>query len=211
MSGCPVPQGKNPDDCGVAMPNSEEEKALQRYQLAVGKVVFSWNNMQESLILLYVRISDCGEKEGFETWNSIKNDGAQRKLIRDAAAARGSAFWKAKGEKAEDDIKWLLDQIAELQELRNQVVHASFKIHRTNGKSPTVEAFPYLGNPRSKQLQGKDILEQCAYCEVRAQLLMLYAYDLLAPVALAQCPWPSKPNLPPPEASQRPNTKSTHF
>ena len=93
------------------MPNTAEfNESLQRYKLALGDVVFSWNTLQEALGFLFSVVSGLGPNMGFAIWNSINNDHAQRQLISGAVEGRGDEFWNAKAGTAKSDLTWLVNK-----------------------------------------------------------------------------------------------------
>ena len=90
------------------------EKVFAPYAREVGKLVASWNQLQERLGELFsviVRKDHAGI--ALAIWYSTRSDLAQRQMLRassEAAAAAGLFPEQAK----KDDIKWLLDRTDEL-------------------------------------------------------------------------------------------------
>ncbi len=175
----------------------EYEKILEPYALEIGKLVFSWNRMQEKFGKLYWAV--LGKESGAEAdekWNSLYSDREQRKLLRGAAIKKVWPETQSSPTKLED-IEWLLDQAETLAEKRNDAVHASY-VMLTDGEGTRTVANSFSGNRRAKNLEGKELLQEFPQYRVCAERLAQYAqimqYHLNFPSQYPE--WPARPILP---------------
>jgi hypothetical protein len=181
----------------VTLPTNEERKAaFEAYVAAVGKVAHAWNYLHEKLGTLFVVVSGA-EKEvvALAIWYSVKSDRAQRDMLRAAVNATNSER-SERMPRAADDLKWLLDRANELAEERNNAVHAPCSLYIGGSGSEMGAAF-FNGNPRAKNLMGKELLVEFAWCEGCAESLSLFTQRLATAIAFPdQYEWPKQPKLP---------------
>jgi hypothetical protein len=90
---------------------------------------------------------------------SVKSDRAQRDMLRAAVNATNSERSK-RLPKAPANLKWLLDRADALAEDRNNAVHAPCSLYLGGSVSEMGAAF-FNGNPRAKNLMGKELLPNC--------------------------------------------------
>lgn len=177
--------------------DEELERILEPTALELGKLVFAYNRMQDKLNKLYWAM--LGFEHGTradEEWNKLRSDRDQRKLLRDAAKKK---VWPKAFETItiREDIEWLLDEVDNVGERRNDSIHASF-VMITDGLGTSAASNPFSGSQRSKNLVGKDLLiefrwyRQCA--ETLAQYAQAIQYHVLFTDRYPQ--FPKRPVLP---------------
>ena len=178
--------------------DDERSKALYQYQLALGRVAFSWNGLHEMLGFIFVAMNGASFQDGFKTWYSVDNDGLQRKKIRAAVNAKGDDFWKRAPDIAKADIIWLLDETDSLAKDRNRAIHAPCKVFIEDGKCTSVQAFRDFGNQRAEELSGTDVLAEFSYYEIVAIKLCLYISEIIPFIWFDNwsTSWPERPRLP---------------
>jgi hypothetical protein len=110
-----------PEPIAIAEPNAVFD-ALD-YALAVGRVVYKWNNLHEELGRLFVAVRNEDKAPLLTKWWSCETDKGQRKKLRDAVTNARKVRWKALP-KAVADLEWLLERVDELAEDRHNAVHA---------------------------------------------------------------------------------------
>jgi hypothetical protein len=179
------------------------ETAFGEYQLAVGKVAHAWNVLHESLGVLFVTVSAADKvpawaepRVALAIWYAAKSDRVQRDMLR-AAVNANSRRWE-KLPKALDDLKWLLDRCDELAEHRNNAVHAPCAVYIGGNDPPEMgPAYFAAQNPRAKNLVGKELLVEFAWCERYAQTLREFIQRLENSIRLPdRYPWPDRPSKP---------------
>jgi hypothetical protein len=147
------------------------EKVFAPHAREVGKLVASWNQLQERLDELFsVIVRKDHPGIALAIWYSTRSDLAQRQMLRassEAAAAAGLFPEQAKKE----DIKWLLDRTNELAQQRNDAIHAP------------VAFFTDQDGTRS-------------WYEKKASALSGFALRCAASLGNADIGWPERPKLP---------------
>jgi hypothetical protein len=165
----------------------ETKKAFDAYVAAVGKVAHAWNYLHERLGVLFVAVTGMERNLALSIWYSVRSDLAQREMLKAAV--------NAKLPKAPDDLKWLLDRAQEVANARNDAVHAPCSLY-INGSGSEMGASFFDGNPRAKNLVGKELLVEFAWCEGYAETLSRFAEMLANAVAFPdRFAWPERPKI----------------
>ena len=176
----------------------ETKKAFDAYVAAVGKVAYAWNYLHEELGKLFVVVGGAEREVALSIWYSVRNDGAQREILRAAVNATNSER-SERLPKAPDDLKWLLDRANDLADARNNAVHAPCSLYIGGTGSEMGPAFSN-GNPRTKKLMGKELLVEFAWCERYAETLSRFTRMLGIAIALPErYQWPERPKILSPE------------
>lgn len=162
---------------------------------AVGRVVHTWNNLQEQLAVLFCRVTGMSNEIGIAVWHSTNNDRAQREMLRAAVTATDEE-WSERYPKAKKDIGWLLAEADKLAMRRNNVVHAPCYVGLRSKSELEIVPLAMSGNPRAKALHGKDILTEFAWYEETAEKLRGFARWTDAALSLENFEWPVKPSMP---------------
>jgi hypothetical protein len=138
-------------------------------------------------------------------WNAASFDRPKRALLK-AALITATADEQAKYPKMVSDISWILDRTNDLEDLRNDGVHAPLVVlgDTRNAASPSrflglTGAFVMpalaLRNIRANKLHKKDLLKEFRYC--RDATLVLRDFVVRIDTALSRSgPWPNRPSLP---------------
>jgi len=169
------------------------------YVRAVGEVVLAWNAMHDLLAELFWVVTGIPNgKIPLDIWHSIKNDWSQRDILR---ATTNAAFAGESGEhrRIREEIKWLLDRINSLAEQRNNAIHAPliFVRQSTDPSVGTIIPATFFGNPRAKNLVGKDLLKEFNWYRQMAVVLGSHALRLKFYLRKVEgAPWPDRPLLP---------------
>lgn len=186
---------------------NELTAAFEPYYAAVGRTAHAWNHLQDELANLFADLTEL-DSLGLALWHALKSDRTQRDVLEAAAKAKGEdEEWLSGFPKAKDDILWLLARANELADKRNDAIHAPCTIGIASGQIEIVPS-SFFGNPRARKLQGKQILNEFAWYEERADVLRNFA------VALGSClrrhdtrTWPERPRTP--ELRQDSNRKAS--
>ena len=113
----------------------ETREAIEAYCVAVGLVVYEWNDLHEKLARLFALIREGDRQETLTEWYAIRSDTGQREKLRCAITKTTSGRWK-KSPRAPDDLKWLLDRADKLASDRNNAIHAPCSLYlRGDGSS----------------------------------------------------------------------------
>jgi hypothetical protein len=168
--------------------------AVDDYAVAVGRVAHEWNYLHERLGALFVAVTGMERNLALSIWYSVKSDRAQRDMLKAAIDATNSQRSEKRPE-APVDLKWLLDRANELAEARNDAVHAPCSLY-IGGSGSEMRASFFDGNPRAKNLMGKELLVEFAWCERFAENLSRFAQMLGTAIALPdRFPWPERPKI----------------
>jgi hypothetical protein len=141
-------------------------EAIEAYCVAVGLVVYEWNDLHEKLARLFALVRGGSRREILAEWYAIRSDTRQREKLRCAVTETTSGRWK-KSPRAPDDLKWLLDRVDKLASDRNNAIHAPCSLYlRGDGSSEVMAAvrLANAGNRRAKGLEGEDLLTEFHWC-----------------------------------------------
>ena len=136
---------------------AETREAIEAYCVAVGLLVYEWNDLHEKLARLFALVREGDRQESLTEWYAIRSDTRQREKLRCAIAETTSDRWK-KSPRAPDDLKWLLDHADKLASDRNNAIHAPCSLYlRGDGSSEVMAAVrsANAGNRRAKSPRGK--------------------------------------------------------
>jgi hypothetical protein len=176
---------------------------VKPYLIEIGLMALAWNSLHENLGELFwriTRISNGGLP--FAIWHELRDDRAQRNILRAAASTGLHAWSPMPGQPGERWVKtgkqkigWLLSEIENLSNSRNNFLHAPFMFHAALG---TPEPHDFFGHPRAKALRGKNFLDEIQ--RDRENMAILGTYSIALRFRLdVKCephvPWPSKPHL----------------
>ena len=155
----------------------ETREAIEAYCVAVGLVVYEWNDLHEKLARLFALIRE-GDRQGtLREWYSIRSDTRQREKLRCAITETTSDRWK-RSPRAPDDLKWLLDRVDKLASERNNAIHAPCSLYlRGDGSSEVMAAVrsANAGSRRAKNFEGKNLLIEFHWCAAYAVCLGQFA------------------------------------
>lgn len=184
---------------------SAGQAAFEPYFAAVGKVVHAWNQLQEQLGILFCVVVDVPREVGLSIWHANANDGAQRRMLRDAVPfidqSKLDAF-----PAAVRDLKWLLGKADIVADRRNSAIHAPCSIGP--GENGELEIQPDFGmNPRAKKLRGTQVLQEFEWCANCADALRRFARSADVALALEGYAWPDRPPLPSLPHTDRPTRR----
>jgi hypothetical protein len=169
-------------------------EAFDAYAASVGKVAHAWNSLHERLGVLFAAVTGMERNVALSIWYSVQSDRAQREMLKAAVYATNSQR-SEKLPKAPDDLKWLLDRAEEVANARNNAVHAPCSLF-IGGSGSEMGAAYFDGNPRAKNLMGKELLVEFAWCESYAETLSRFTGMLGTAVALPdRYQWPERPKI----------------
>lgn len=197
---------------GRAVTERQREKLFRPYALEIGKLALAWNRLQEHLALLFSTALGSGDTIllAYRVWHSSQSDRAQREMLRAAAEVtfdKEEPPWP----RALQDTLWLLDKAQSLADQRNDALHSPFILGHS-ATAVSVRPASFLGHPRARKLQGKDVLAELKWYTQRARILGAFAYGMfyalkIAPMMHQPHAWPDRPQLPPLGQSKTRKTK----
>lgn len=175
-------------------PINYKDRRFLPYAIALGRVALAWNALHQVLahVLIYMLRAPSGLAV-MAAYSSLKVDRAQRDLIK--AALKEAPVTP----RAREEIAWLIDQANSLADLRNDAAHAPFSLTHDPDGVLRVLPFTHLGNPRAKNLYGKDVLKQLTWFYETAIILTNHANELAAAISIVkyeQQTLPDRPKLP---------------
>jgi hypothetical protein len=177
----------------------ETHEAIEAYCVAVGLVVYEWNELHERLARLFALVREGDRRETLAEWYAIRSDTKQREKLRCAIIETTSGRWK-KSPRAPGDLKWLLGRADKLANDRNNAIHAPCSLYLRGDGSSEVKAAvrsANAGNWRAKDLEGEDLLTEFHWCAAYALRLGQFA-ERLAPAMASpdHYEWPVRPKIP---------------
>lgn len=183
----------------VKWPSDEETRfAFDSYTLALGKVAHAWNYLHEQLARLFSVVVGAEPAISLGIWYSTTNERAQREMLRAAFKAANVKRWQF-FPKAVEDFEWLCKMLDQLAGHRNTAIHAPCSLYIGGGDAGSSEMGTsfFQGHPRAKELQGKRILIEFAWCESYAETLTSFVQKVESAMANSgRHSWPSRPSLP---------------
>jgi hypothetical protein len=184
----------------IKPPTPGQNRQLFRpYAVALGQLVYAWNNMHLNLSELFeVVVKAPSKRLGIAVWYSVDNDFLQRKML---FAAIDKATHLTNQQR--DDLKWALKKIdASLRHSRNDSIHSPLAfLHDTDGGITIIPDFA-SDSPRARSLWSntgpsqsllKYVREQTKLAERLSSFFFKASRSIPAP---SREPWPQKPELP---------------
>lgn len=172
------------------------EKVFEPYAREVGKLVASWNQLQERLGELFSTVVRKDHPAiALAIWHASQSDRAQRQMLRAATETAAAAGLLAHRAKAVDDIKWLLDRSNELADQRNDAIHAPVALF-TDQDGTKLMAEYFFGNPRASKLKDKVLSDEFSWYEKKATVLAGFALGCAFCLRNDAAEWVQRPLLP---------------
>ncbi len=177
----------------------DTREAIEAYCVAVGVVVYEWNDLHEKLARLFALVRGGDTREALTAWYAGRSDTRQREMLRCAITETTSGRWKTSS-RVPDDLKWLLDRADRLASDRNNAIHTPCSLYlRGDGSSEVMAAVrsANAGNRHAKNLEGKNLLIEFHWCAAYAVRLGQFA-GMLAPAMASpdHYEWPERPKIP---------------
>jgi hypothetical protein len=196
------------EDQALASQISTDEKAeiaYNAYASAVGKVVHSWNYLQEYLGHLFSVVTGLPPVTAFAIWYSTDNDRAQRNMLQAVVLSNDLSKWNPRFPKATSDTLWLINRADALADQRNDAIHTPCDPVIDDAGRFDVTALTtafFYGHPRAKKLIDRDILQEFDWCARSANILANFAQKVAIVLneyrndARRRYAWPDRPPLP---------------
>jgi hypothetical protein len=176
----------------------EGASTFRSYLTKLGAVVYSWNQLQETLAKLFWVVTDIPKGDmPLGVWHSTQNDRAQRSMLRAAIIGQTSKefFQERDPIRVKEDILWLLAEVDKLSEARNNALHASY--HFVVQPLPRkMAADTIFRNPRAAKLENRELKAEFDWCEQTANELAHFASFISFSLETSLGTWPERPSLP---------------
>lgn len=182
-----------------------EHDLLRDYATQIGLLVYAWNKMQSSLMMLLERLlfrnneRDSGYSDLFTSdltsayWHSLKNDSAQRDIVRSVTrvSLSNEPFVR-------DEILWALGEIDNLARARNDAIHVAVDVYGALFGGEFIAVNNYLGPPRANRLKGKRLDELFRQTALHALSLdnFINCFAVFIEPLDQRRPWPERPCRP---------------
>src|ERR1700730_18254342 len=113
-------------------------RAFDRYTRALGQLALAWNELHETLSLLFCMVMGGGiVNQYLAIWHEIKVDRAQRDIL--LAAAKAGAMNGSPFPGLVEDLEWIWKRANEVEDARNDALHSPlWGSHRGPGASVVV-------------------------------------------------------------------------
>jgi hypothetical protein len=167
------------------------DKMFKPYAFELGKLVYRWNRMQESLCKLFWRV--LGFENGnvpIAIWNVIPSDRMQRSVL-----MAGATDQFGEGSQEYEAVKWIVDQANSLADGRNDALHTPYVFLTSDTGTTFVPNYIY-GNARAKKLKDKDLMAHLKYYQEWADVIGHYAERVRFSMNAPTRPWPEMPTRP---------------
>ncbi|MES3027040.1 MAG: hypothetical protein V4820_04175 [Pseudomonadota bacterium] len=151
------------------------EAPFRAFALSIGQATLAWNDLHEHLGRLYGIILTRGERTAqLAKWQASRRDRQKREML---AAALAEMPFEAPGwtEELRIYVPWILKEVADIEERRNNAVHVPLHIvakpdtlpikDRANFiKAGEVRPHDWAHNTRARQMAGKALLAEYRAC-----------------------------------------------
>ncbi len=180
--------------------NSFSEAAFGPYVTLIGQVALAWSDLHERLALLFGNVTNLFMERLEELWKSQDFDRARRKLLRAAIMSPAPNKFFAYP-KLTKDILWMLNELDELEQRRNDVVHAPLyeapnKLAVLTSALEPVQANLLLKNKRALNLAQRELQKEFTWCRNTILVWRDFAAAIDRALLDGNVPWPDRPVLP---------------
>jgi hypothetical protein len=189
------------------------DRAFEPYVTAMGQLTLAWNELHETLAILFSMVMGGGDVGKFlAIWHAIKVDRTQRDIL--LAAARADQFPGFESyPRLVPDLEWICDKAHKVEGARNDALHSPLWGSQRGPGSTLVMPAAGLGHVRAQKLLAKDLLTDFNWCRDASLVLTRFARELDAAMSDFGLVWPDRPAwrdrpTPPPRQSA-PKVKST--
>jgi hypothetical protein len=167
-------------------------EAFRPYVTALGQLTLAWNDLHETLAILFCSVMGGGFANQFlAVWHALKSDRSQRDIL---SAAVSAGLVQGGPPQLLDDVTWICKQADALEDTRNTALHSP--LWGSQWQSETrIQPLLGLGHVRAGRLAGKNLLVEFRWCRDAATVLRNFAMEI--DVALSRgSAWPIRPTLP---------------
>jgi hypothetical protein len=179
--------------------------AFRPHALAIGQIALAWNELHEVLCAFFASMTATIDEWKIEAaWQSLPSDRAKRGMLK-AVFNNLSGEDRRRNPRAQEDMKWLLNQLDRAEEDRNNAVHAPLIMFTTpiweslGKRIGVVQPDDVRENKRAVNLSNKNLLDE--YRNVRDEIIILRCFA--EAIEDAWCwsgkqtrTWPDRPRLP---------------
>ena len=185
----------------IKIPSQKQlEEQFRPYAAELGRLVFAWNRLHETLAALFWAITGFKRSSmAHAIWYATDSERTQRQMLRRLAAV----VFSNDSEKR-NGVTWLLNEIdSSLAGNRNDAIHTPLAFF-TDSFGVELRPDSFSGSPRAKGLAGKDLMIEFNWYRERADVFSAYAEKMRAVLINPKLQsWPETPALP-----QKAQTKS---
>jgi len=185
------------------------------YVIAIGQLALAWNQLHESLALLFIELLANGRAyPATDIWNSPTFDRPMRLLLKSLLRTIDRRYPSKLRMTA--DLEWVLAEIDKVEDARNDAVHSPLTVTPEGevlgilipGREDKVrlsvtvnKVVPRIAfdNRRALKLLNKDLLTEFRWCRDMSLALNEYVgavYEAVAANPAESDAWPSRPPLP---------------
>jgi hypothetical protein len=174
-------------------------KSFRPYAEVIGQVALTWNDLHETLGILFTEVAFEGSLAAQDAWQSLIVDRAKREMLKSVLVGMTILDDRPDLARFRDDAIWIIEQTSAAEDGRNAAIHTPLLSHdhpvyRDVGKDPGISSFSLHGNRRAKRLNEKDVLTEYRYYRDKFITLQHFAESLL--YWRKGLPWPKRPKLP---------------
>jgi hypothetical protein len=134
---------------------------LEKHERLLGRVAVQWTRMHEIMAMVFgYLVSPDDRQRGHAAWHALKNDRAQRDMLRDV-----SQVVLPKGDPCKKAIEWATGQLVAKEDDRNNALHTPYALVIEDGKLAVIPVY-FTGNKRAVALKGRDlVVELTSYAD----------------------------------------------
>lgn len=166
--------------------------AFRPYVTALGQLTLAWNDLHETLAILFCSVMGGGFSNQFlAVWHALKSDRSQRDIL---LAAVKSGLIEGGPPRLLVDVTWICNQADALEDARNTALHSP--LWGSKWQSGTIiQPQIGLGHVRASRLSGKNLLAEFRWCRDASTVLRNFAMEIDMVLSRGGT-WPDQPALP---------------
>ena len=168
-------------------------KTFRPYALAIGELTLAWNDLHETLAMLFCTVMGGGWVGHYlAIWHAIKVDRAQRDILMAVLKSKRTPGLSLGRPEVYEHAKWICDRANEIEDsYRNNAIHAPLW-----GTKNSIVPLTGLGHKRAANLADKNFLSEFRWYRDAISVLRNFAMEIDSALQDYKKPWPEKPDWP---------------
>ena len=99
-------------------------KSFRPYVIALGQLALAWNDLHETLAILFCTVMGSGYVNQFlAVWHAVKSDRSQRDILM-ASISSHRNFPDDQRKRLQTEIEWICARANALEDMRNDALHS---------------------------------------------------------------------------------------
>jgi len=104
-------------------------KSFRPYAEAIGQVALTWNDLHETLGILFTEVAFEGSLAAQDAWQSLIVDRAKREMLKSVLVGMTVPDDRPELAQLRDDVIWIIEQTSAAEDGRNAAIHTPLLSH----------------------------------------------------------------------------------